>query len=118
MEVDYPTHVDLQGRTALTGPDDHLRDLVEQVLFTTPGERVNRPDFGTGLLQLAFEPNSEPLASATRVAVQAALQRALGELIEVREVLVAADDAALQVTVGYLVRRTGATRRDSFAGAP
>jgi uncharacterized protein len=117
MEIDYPAHLDLQGRTALTGPDDHLRDLVEQVLFTTPGERVNRPTFGTGLLQLAFEPNSEPLAAATQAAVQAALQRGLGDLIEVRGVLVAADDAVLRVTVEYLVRRTGQARRDSFVGA-
>ena len=51
--------------------EDHVRDLIEQVLFTTPGERVNRPTFGSGLLQLVFAPNSDALAAATEMTVQA-----------------------------------------------
>ena len=46
---------------AATSDDDHIRDLIEQVLFTSPGERVMRPDFGAGLLALVFEPNSVEL---------------------------------------------------------
>ena len=57
-DLDFPYHFDGRGRTATTGRDDHIRDLIEQVLFTAPGERVMRPDFGSGLLALVFEPNS------------------------------------------------------------
>ena len=56
MEIDYPYRFDGRGRTAQTGADDHIRDLIEQVLFTSPGERVNRPTFGSGVLQLVFAP--------------------------------------------------------------
>ncbi len=67
MNVDYPFHFDDRGRTATSNDEDHIRDLIEQVLFTTPGERVNRPTFGSGLLQLLFAPNSTTLAAATRL---------------------------------------------------
>jgi phage baseplate assembly protein W len=106
VDIDYPFHVDERGRTALTGSDDHIRDMIEQVLFTNPGERVNRPDFGSGLLQLVFAPNSPELAAAVRLTAQAALQRWLEDLIELQAVEVEADDAALRVTVEYVVRRT------------
>jgi uncharacterized protein len=105
MQVDFPYRIDRSGRTAVTGEEEHIRDLVEQVLFTAPGERVNRPDFGCGLLQLAFEPNAEALAGATRMSVQGALQRWLGELISVEAVDVRSQHARLEVTVRYVVRR-------------
>jgi phage baseplate assembly protein W len=106
MHVDFPYRVDSRGRTALTGEADYIRDLIEQVLFTAPGERVNRPDFGSGLLQLVFAPNSDLLAGAVETSVQAALQRWLGDLVLVEAVDVASDDAALAVTVRYVLRRT------------
>jgi len=106
MQIDHPLHFDSRGRTALTNDDDHLRDLIEQVLFTAPGERVNRPDFGSGLLQLVFAPNSDELAATTQFLVQGALQQWLGDLIQVEQVAVDTDDAVLQVTVQYSVRRT------------
>lgn len=104
--VDYPYRVDGRGRTAITGPGDYVRDLVEQVLFTAPGERVNRPDFGSGLLQLVFAPNSGALADAVETSVQAALQRWLGDLLVVEAVDVTSEDARLAVTVRYVIRRT------------
>ncbi len=106
MQVDYPFDFDGRGRTAETPEDEHIRDLIEQVLFTAPGERVNRPDFGSGILQLVFEPNSEPLAAAAQAAVQGALQQWLGDLIVVEEVRVESVEATLRVTVEYVVRRT------------
>ena len=54
MNLDFPYHFDSHGRTAAIDYDAHIRDLIEQVLFTAPGERVNRPDFGSGLLRLVF----------------------------------------------------------------
>ena len=105
MNVDFPFSFSAQGRTAEPTDDTHIRDLIEQVLFTAPGERVNRPDFGSGLLRLVFAPNSDELAAATQFLVQASLQQWLGDLIEVNEVLVQSIDASLLVEVQYTVRR-------------
>src|SRR4030095_7949177 len=69
-QVDYPFSFDNRGRTSDTTTDEHIRDLIEQVLFTSPGERENRPTFGCGLNQLVFAPNSPELAAATQFLVQ------------------------------------------------
>jgi uncharacterized protein len=106
MQLDYPFHFDGRGRTAETDGDEHIRDLIEQVLFTAPGERVNRPTFGSGVMRLVFEPNSDALGTATQHLVQGALQQWLGDLIQVQSVDVQNDDATLRITVQYIVRRT------------
>jgi phage baseplate assembly protein W len=85
------------------------------VLFTAPGERVNRPDFGSGLMQLVFAPNSSELATATQFLVQGSLQQWLGDLIEVNEVRVESDDSKLLVTVEYTVRRTQQRQTAQFS---
>ena len=105
MQVDFPQHFDARGRTADATESDHVRDLIEQVLFTSPGERVNRPTLGSGLLQLVFAGNSDALAAATQLTLQAALQQWLGERIEVEAVRVERGEGTLQVTLQYLVRR-------------
>jgi uncharacterized protein len=109
MQIDYPFRVDGRGRTATTGEEEHVRDLIEQVLFTAPGERVNRPDFGSGLLQTLFAPNGEVLGSAVQFSVQGALQQWLGELIRVEAVEVTPDDSRLTVKVVY--RRSDGEQR-------
>ncbi|MEO6196214.1 MAG: GPW/gp25 family protein [Thermoanaerobaculia bacterium] len=114
MNIDYPFHFDRLGRTATTGTDDHVRDMIEQLLFTHPGERVNRPDFGSGLLQLVFAPNSPELAAALQFTIQAALQRWLGDVIQVRGLEVTSRDSTLCVVLQYVVLRTGETRVDTF----
>jgi phage baseplate assembly protein W len=101
--LDFPYHFDGRGRSASTGRDDHIRDLIEQVLFTAPNERVMRPDFGSGLLALVFEPNSVTLAATTQMLVQGALQQHLSHLIAVQGVEVLNDDSALRVNVRYTV---------------
>jgi phage baseplate assembly protein W len=106
MNLDFPFQFDGRGRTAETDDESHIRDLIEQVLFTAPGERVNRPDFGSGLQQLVFAPNSDELAAATQFLVQGALQQWLSELIQVDAVEVGSEDATLRVVVQYTVRRT------------
>jgi phage baseplate assembly protein W len=115
MQIDYPWHIDNRRRTATTTEDDHIRDLIEQVLFTAPGERVNRPTFGSGLMQLVFAPASDELATATRFLVQGALQQELGNLIQVENVDVASDDATLRVTVAYVIRRDQERRVATFS---
>jgi uncharacterized protein len=115
MNIDFLFHFDSRGRTALTGDDDHIRDMIEQFLFTNPGERVNRPDFGSGLLGMVFEPNSPELAAALQHTIQAGLQRWLGDLIEVRALEVTSEEATLRVVVQYVVRRSGERRTDTFS---
>jgi len=113
--VRYPYAIGGRGRTATSDDDTHIRDMIEQVLFTSPGERVNRPDFGCGLLQLVFAPNSADLAAATQFLVQGALQQWLGDAIGVEAVTVFAEDSNLRVTVQYVVRRTGERTTAEFA---
>src|SRR5690348_16090011 len=114
MNIDFPFAFDGRGRTASTGDADHIRDMIEQILFTSPGERVNRPDFGSGLLQLVFAPNSAELAATLQFTTQAALQRWLGDLIQVDELAVENQEAELRVTVRYVVRRTQEPRVAEF----
>jgi phage baseplate assembly protein W len=116
-QVDFPFHVDGRGRTAGTDADDHLRDLIEQVLFTAPGERVMRPEFGSGLLALVFEPGGPELVAATQQLVQGALQQELGHLIAVESVEVRQDEGALTVNVGYVALRTQERASAAFAKA-
>jgi phage baseplate assembly protein W len=105
-QVDFPWAIDGRGRTAATTDDEHIRDLIEQVLFTAPGERVNRPTFGSGLLRLVFAPNGDALAAATQLTVQGNLQQWLGDVIQVLDVQVDNVDAELRVVVRYTIRRT------------
>lgn len=115
MNVDFPYRFDVRGRTAETDFSNHIRDLIEQVLFTAPGERVNRPDFGCGLQRLVFAPNSDELAAASQFLVQGALQQWLGDLIELNEVEVVSEDARLFITITYTERRTQEQRTVQFS---
>ena len=114
MNIDFPFHFDQRGRTATTGYDDHIRDMIEELLFTNPGERVNRPDFGSGLLQLVFAPNSPELAAALQFTAQAALQRYLGDLIDLQSLEVVSQDSSLSLVVKYVVKLTGDSRTENF----
>jgi len=106
--LDFPWTLDGRGRTAATVHDEHVRDLIAQVLFTAPGERVMRPEFGAGLLQLVFEPGGPEVAASVEFIMQAALERELSHVITVERISVEAPEGALIVTVAYAVRRTGA----------
>ena|SRR5258706_16144500 len=106
MNIDFPFHFDARKRTAVTDDDDHIRDLIEQLVLTGPGERVNRPAFGSGLQQLAFAPSSPELAAAVQFLVQGALEQYLGDLIRVELVQVDAVDSVLEVRISYVVKRT------------
>jgi phage baseplate assembly protein W len=104
MNLDYPYRFDQSGRTAQAPDEDHIREMIELILFTAPGERVNRPTFGTGVNQLLFAPNSETIASALQLAVQGAIQLWLGDLVQVQQVSVSTEDSELLVTISYIVR--------------
>ena len=112
--LDHPFYFDAKGRTATTDADDHVQDMIFQVLFTNPGERVNRPDFGCGLSQLVFMPNSDALATSTQFMVQGSLQRWLADVIQVEQVLVTNEEERLVVDVAYVRLDNGQRRQDRF----
>jgi len=102
----FPFRIDGRGRTADADPDAHVRQLMEQLLFTAPGERVMRPTFGSAMRQLVFAPLSDEFAAATRFMLHGALQQWLGDVIQVSAVEVRAEESTLRVTVQYVVLRT------------
>src|SRR5262244_3567135 len=106
LNINYPFRFDSRGRTATTDDDDHVRDMIEQLLMTNPGERVNRPDFGSGLQQLVFAPNSPELAAALQFTIRAALQQWLADVIEVQGLDVTSSDSNLNVNLQYTLRST------------
>jgi phage baseplate assembly protein W len=109
VQIAFPFRIDAGGRTALTDDDQHVRDLIEEVLFTSPGERVNRPTFGTSLLRMVFAGAGPEQAAAAQYLIQASLQEWLGDLVQVEQVQVqpeGAGEGSLVVTIAYLVRRT------------
>src|SRR5262245_27839017 len=114
MHIDFPLRFDARGRTAECDNDRYVRELIELVLFTNPGERVNRPDFGGGLRGLVFAPNSDELAAALQFSVQSSLRRWLGSVIDVTALSVRAEGETLRIDVQYAVRQTGQTRLESF----
>lgn len=119
MNISFPYQFDGRGRTQQAAIYDYVRQLVEQVLFTSPGERVNLPDFGSGLLQLPFAPNSPEMAAATQFAVQGALQKWLGSYIKVQSVTATAEESTLSVTVAYAPLSSDVTQVQTFVyGGP
>lgn len=98
--------------TIAPDPDDDadLRGRVIQVLFTSPGERVNQPEFGCGLFDLVFDPNNTIMAAATEFTVGQALTRWLGDELAVAGIDVQVQDESLTVEVAY-VRRRDLTRQ-------
>jgi phage baseplate assembly protein W len=116
MNIHFPLRYDHRGRTAECDDQEHIRELIDQVLFTSPFERVNRPDFGCGVRQLVFAPNGDQLAAALELDIQAALQRWLGHLIEVRNLEVSREESSLFIILAYAVLRTGEQRIETFEG--
>lgn len=111
MNVSSPFRFDSRGRTAECDHERYVRELIETVLFTAPGERVMRPDFGSGAAQLVFAPNSTALAGATQMLVQGALAQFMGDWIVVREVAVHAQEEVLRVQVAYTLRGSDEVRQ-------
>jgi len=114
MNIDFPFHFDRRGETARTGCADHVRDMIEELLFTDHGERVNRPDFGCGLRQLVFAENSPELAATVEFTARAALMQWLGDVIDIQTLDVTSDDATLTVTLSYALRATGDAQTATF----
>ncbi len=121
IEVGFPFQINSYGRIADPDYDLHVQQMIELVLFTEPGERVNRPEFGCGLLRILYGPDSQNVASAVQLLVKTALQRWMSDVIRVTKVDVEArEDGALKVSLTYLLVRDGEIRVAVFEppGAP
>jgi len=112
--LSFPFCIDGRGRTAEADRNAHVRQLIEQVLFTTPGERINRPTFGTNLRSLLFSPLEDELSAVTEHMAQAALREHLSHWIQVQEVQVEVEETTLRVTVRYVALETGASTQQRF----
>jgi uncharacterized protein len=112
--VRFPLSIDGRGRTATGTYEQHVEDLLQQLLFTNTGERVNRPAFGSGLLQMVFAPGSDEIAAATQFLVQGAVQQWLGDTLQLENVDVRQQDSTLTVTVVYTIRRTNQRQQVTF----
>lgn len=110
----FPYSIDGRGLTASRDLPRHVRDLIEQLLFTAPGERANRPDFGSGVRQLLFQPNSRELAAATQFMIQGALQQYLAEYIQPERVEVSSDENVLTIVIQYTLREDGSRQTTTF----
>ena len=104
--IKYPFSIDGRGRVTGVTTDAHIRQLIEQVLFTGLGERVNRPDFGSQLQQLLFSPNSPEFVAISQFLVQGTLEQWLGDLIRVEAVEVSNEASRLEVYVQYIILKT------------
>jgi len=114
MNVSFLYQFDGRGRTSEATIQDYVSQMVEQVLFTSPGERVNLPDFGSGLLQLPFAPNSAEMAAATQFAMQGALQKWLSSYLKVQSVVASAQESTLTVTVTYTMLNTDVVQVQTY----
>jgi phage baseplate assembly protein W len=112
--TDYPLSFDGRGRTSVIGDEAHIREMIEELLFTSPGERVNRPNFGSGIMQMIFAPNSPEVASALQFSLQASINQWLGDLIEVQAIKVDSAESTLRVLVQYVIRSSGEKHIDNF----
>src|SRR6266850_5315657 len=104
--IKHPFAVDL-GRGRIAEEEDyakHVEQMILQVLFTAPGERVNRPDFGCGVKRLVFAPNSEVSAALAQVTIFESLRRWLDPVITVNDVKVQALGEVLQIQIVYVLK--------------
>jgi phage baseplate assembly protein W len=116
MTLAFPFHLDPAGHTVRCDTiEAHIRQLLEQLLLTRPGERVNRPEFGCGLGDLVFVPSSPEMAAAVGVTIGTAVTEFLGDLIRVLDLRVTAHDTRLQVDLAYEILADAGTATASIS---
>ena len=110
--IKHPFAVDV-GRGRLAEEENyaaHVEQMMLQVLFTAPGERINRPDFGCGVKRLVFAPNSEVSAALAQVTIFQALNKWLGTAITVNDVKALAIDSRMEIQIAYTLKARGERR--------
>jgi uncharacterized protein len=110
----YPFRIDpISGQAAQSPYGTHVDEMIRQVLLTTPGERVDLPEFGCGLRNLLFAPNSDALQATTRLIVQKALNDWLAGQVQVVNVDVSngnGDGSEILIVIEYLLVETQSKR--------
>ncbi|BDE11156.1 MULTISPECIES: GPW/gp25 family protein [Mycobacterium] len=115
VNVAFPYGLDGRGRTATASYGDHVEQMLLLLLLTRPGERVNQPTFGCGLLDQVFSPNSPEIAAALNVTIAAAINLWLQDVLSVTSLGVSSQDGVLSVNIGYVVLATGAATNLTLA---
>lgn len=100
--MSFPFSVGESG-SAVSSRHEHVREQIEQILFTNPGERWYRPEFGIGAMALVFEPNQAPLWELVKKRLLATLAEALkGEVLaESLSVDVEGENEKLKILISY-----------------
>jgi phage baseplate assembly protein W len=111
--VAYPLRV-VNGAVVTSPSALHVREMIEQVIFTMPGERVMYPTFGVGLERLLFDSTATDIMAATQALINTALQEWLGDVITVRSVVVTAVDSLVRIAVVYDLHATHEVQRVVF----
>jgi phage baseplate assembly protein W len=111
----FPFRIDQASRQGAQSPyAQHVADMIRQILLTTPGERADLPEFGCGLRQLLFAPNSDAMQTTTQLMIQQSLTQWLGNQITLQQVSVTlgagGDDSQVKVQVAYLLTETQSTQ--------
>jgi phage baseplate assembly protein W len=114
MQIAFPYVFDRSQVTALATEPAHVRQMLEQLLFTMPGERVNRPDFGCGIQRMVFAPQSTEVVATLRALVESEIHRWLGDVLSLRRLDVTADEAILRVLVEYQLAPDETVRSERF----
>lgn len=113
--LQFPFRIDDRGFPATSGRAALIGEQLEQLLFTIPGERVNRsPEFGCGIQRLLFAGASKESAAAAEYVVSTAIRRHLGELIQLDAARVTVDETAMYIDILYTVLDSGEELAASF----
>jgi uncharacterized protein len=107
----FPFRIDpASGQAAQTSYPSHVHQMIRQILLTSPGERADLPEFGCGIRQLVFAPNSAALDSTAQILVQQALNRWLSDQITVQKVTVSqptpGQENTIQLEIDYTLIET------------
>src|SRR5262245_6235911 len=112
--LQFPFQVSERGVAATSGRLDVIRQQLEQLLLTMPGERVNRPDFGCGVQRLVFAGASPEAAAAAEYVIGTAINKYMAELIQLDAVRVTVDASTMYIDILYTVLDSGAELAVSF----
>ena len=117
MNLAFPLTIDSRGYSGAVNGSSYVKQLIEQVLFTYPGERVNQPGFGTPIANLVFDNLTEELAQVVKEMVLGALQQNLADRVLIEDVAVEVEENQLIVTVRYTELQDNRTETVQLANA-
>jgi len=115
LNVGFPFRMNNRGGTATVNEERHVKGMLEMLLLTTPGERVNRPGFGGGLNSLVFGPARQELAATIQHALRAEILQWLHDVIDLQELRVDCQDNQISVEVAYILRSDGSAQATQFS---